>query len=242
MPRFFQKNYYTNISDIDKVDLLHDYIFYPDIHLPIQAGNSGINAIKSDGNSIVATYGPLGAQYVMDQWDNLNSALLLDSNGYQYFLPIAPSDISSSIGTFCFWYRPNFNYGDIAEDKYLISGNNFLEFYYSKDTHTFTGRIFSGTGFNTICVSGTFQKLVMGEWIHVGIGYNCNQGLFIYVSGTLNGVNNVTWETTSVPSFISIGSISGTSISNADGYIDDIRYYCTKLPSSEMLSIKNITC
>jgi len=176
--------------------------------------------------------------YADGKWDSNDSAIFIESPGY-YVIEINNNDIITNIGTICFWYRPDYSYTEINEDKYLLKCNNICQLFYASGTHTFTFGIYNGSNYTDISVSGTLHTFVSGTWLHIAASYDNTDGIYLYIDGLLENSLKTIWTQQSiVPNYISIGSISGSATNSCRGAIDDFRWFQQKINASYIKEIK----
>jgi hypothetical protein len=174
--------------------------------------------------------------YVSDKWGNHESALYADIDE-QYNLQISGGDISATKGSFYITYRPDYAYNVGGNDKFLISGSDFIRLYYDTSEEKFAGEMWNGSDWTTIRALSIGQNFISGTWIHLSMVYNNATGLTLHLSGTQEDSIAGLWDAQTVPSFISIGCVSGSNINGAKGAIDNFRVYKRESDASEVLTI-----
>ncbi len=246
MARFFSKPHLLYTPETGPHENYDGISFIPRVYAPINSGTFGIDAVRNDGAIIPGVWTTGEIAYTSGTWDNIsNTALkLVDSNRYDIY--ISGSDIDAGKGSFSCWYRPHYDYNNNNQvTRLIISGTDFVRIYYDYTEETFYGQLKSGTSpgtqWDTIQVSGTHQLFVSGTDIHISLTYDNTRGVDLYLSGTLMDSIIGNWTKETAPANLSIGNVSGSIISSAEGVIDDIRYYKSQvLTSAEVYKLSLI--
>lgn len=197
-----------------------------------------IDAVYNGGaggtyNNIIDTSTPV---YVSDKWGNHESALYMEITD-EFVLQISDGDLSATKGSFYITYRPDYPYDSGGVDKYLISGADFVRLYYDVSEDRFAGEMWNGSDWTTVRALSIQQNFVSGTWIHLAMVYNNASGLILYLSGTQEDSVSDTWTAQTVPSFLSIGNVSGTGVDGAHGAIDNFKAFKRESDASEVLTI-----
>lgn len=247
MSKYIPKDQFSQIVVRDNVTPQSGFEPEPKVYFPINVRTEGLDAIKIDGTQLSGTWVNEDTGYTdwgMGRWGSTASGSINMHGQSIYYTRFAnivsgTGDVNTGAGTVCLWYTPEFDSGDLSENKYLIESTYFLKFYFDYSTSRFIGDFFDGSSWGTRVVSGSAMVLTSGTSIHVGLGYNNEQGALIFLSGTIEGSLLNTWIQQPLPEVMSIGCISGTDGLKADGYLDDIRWYDKILTSSNMVKLVN---
>jgi len=244
MARYIQPKQFSKITIGTGTPPSNSFESEPRLYFPINSETEGLHGIKFDGSQISGTWTSGDKDWGTGKWGVTASGSVNVHGGSEYYSNFAnvasgTADVNTGTGTVCLWFTPEFDSGDLSEDKYLIESNNFIRFYYDYSNTRFLGDFFDGSGWGTRVVSGSSLPLVSGTSIHVGLGYNNQRGAYLYLSGTIEGALHNTWTQQTLPDAMYIGCVSGSAINKADGFIDDIKWYDSVVTSSNMTKVVN---
>lgn len=239
--RVFEEKSLLFTPDVGRMENQGDLEYSLSVYAPINSGTQGLNAIRpKDGGVIPGVFNETA--YTSDSWSNIDKAIEVKGSAI-YDLYISGSDIDASKGTFTCLYKPDYDYDDSSiNERFLISGNDFVKVYYDYAAEAFYGQLYSGAGYDELVVSGANQSFVSGTWLHISMSYDNTRGLYFFVSGTLTDAKSTIWDAETAPTNLSIGYISGSGDNSGEGAFDDIRVYKETLTIAEIyrLSVLNV--
>ncbi len=236
IPQFFKPDFRSFIDSSGFILAGDEISPSPSIYLPINSGTFGIDGVRPDGTLLTGVMsGSDIPDYVSDKWGNHESAMYMEKTD-EFVLEISGSDLSATKGSLYITYRPDYDTSD-ADDKYLISGSDFIKLYYDVNDYKFAGEMWNGSDWTTIRALSIQQNFVSGTWIHLAMVYNNTIGLTLYVSGTEQGSVSDSWTAQTVPSNLSIGCVSGSEVRGAKGAIDNFKAFKRECDASEVLEI-----
>jgi hypothetical protein len=237
IPQFFKPDYKSFLDTSGHI-VAGDYISpSPSIYLPINSNTFGIDGVRPDGTLLTGLMsGSDIPDYVSDKWGNHDSAMYMEITD-EFVLEISGNDMSATKGSVYITYRPDYaaTYG--GDDKYLISGSDFIRLYYDINVDRFAGEMWNGSNWSTIRAISIQQNFVSGTWIHIAMVYDITAGLTLYLSGTQQDSVSATWSAQTIPSNLSIGCISGSDLNGALGAIDNFKVFKRGSGASEVLTI-----
>ncbi|TRZ78202.1 LamG domain-containing protein, partial [bacterium] len=164
-------------------------------------------------------------------WEN-TSSLMIDGGDVLTY-PTA-NNMYDGEGSVAFWIKPEMDYDDYEENKYLWSLEDFGRIYYNYSDYKFYWEIYDGSAWDSVQAVSSAQTFTEDTWIHVAGTWNDRKNeVDLSIDGSNDGSSTWAWYAQSLPTNMYFGAeYDGTN--GSDMYMDDLRVYDHALSTEDI--------